>query len=307
MAEKSDTAPQETRTVQFKLYLDGVPIDIAYRNKNDLYESLKKKMDDLGIPLTSVYSTDYNQGLFQLKGVDAVALAAGNNRRPLFAHVPDDDAARPDGDELPLWQRHHHGHRSRSRRSSSSRSSRSHEHSPEPFSHRPGNHDHPKTHHHHHHHSCHPHGPPPPPPPPPPHHSCHSRGPPPPLPPPPTHHSCHPRGPPPPPPLPPHHSIHRCRPPPPPPPSHPPPPYSGCFCGSFGPPMVGFGCRPFPFHGCEFGHGHGHRFGHGQGCEHGYSHGAHCPAFGPKHHCPAFRHNCRNHGPGCCGGGFHGF
>uniref|UniRef100_A0A7I4XYY6 Glutaredoxin domain-containing protein n=1 Tax=Haemonchus contortus TaxID=6289 RepID=A0A7I4XYY6_HAECO len=270
MAEEPGTgpAPQEQKTVTFKLFLDCAIINIQYKDKHDLFESLKKKLDGLGIPITSVYSTDINKKPLQLKDADAVALAAGSNRKPLFAHIQDDDAECPDGHDLPLWQRHGHGRHSHRRHSSTSHSSRSHEHSPEPFPHRPGDHDYPNSHHHHH--PCHPRGPPPPPTPP----SyfrcfCGAFGP--------------------------HQMGFGCR-------SIP----LRCFCGAFGPHGMGFGCRPIPFHDRGFGHGYGRGFRHGQGCKQGYSHGVPCSACEPKHQCPAFGRNSLHHCPGCGGHGFHG-
>uniref|UniRef100_A0A7I4Z7H0 PB1 domain-containing protein n=1 Tax=Haemonchus contortus TaxID=6289 RepID=A0A7I4Z7H0_HAECO len=268
MAEEpgTGTVPEEQKTVTFKLFLDCAIINIQYKDKNDLFESLKKKLDDLGIPITSVYSTDINRKPLQLKDADAVALAAGSNGKPLFAHVQDDDAECPDGQDLPLWQRHGHGRHSHRRHSSTSHSSRSREHSPEPFPHRPGDHDHSNSHH-----PQHPCQPPHPPPPTPSYFRCF----------------CGAFGP--------HQMGFGGRPIP-----------VRCYCGAFGSHQMGFGCRPIPFHGRGFGHGYGHGFRHGQGCKQGYSHGAPCSACEPKHQCPAFGYNSHHHCPGCGGHGFHG-
>ncbi|XGW19541.1 hypothetical protein V3C99_003406, partial [Haemonchus contortus] len=144
-SKKADAAQTEPKTVSFKLHLDGAMLKVSYKNKDDLYDSLQKKLADLGISITNVYTYDHENHPIQLKDADAAAEAASGDKHKkepvLFSGSPDHHNKHHPFGRCPFF-RH---------RSLSSGSSKGHS----PDRDHSGNHEHSRSDHHHRHHGYH--------------------------------------------------------------------------------------------------------------------------------------------------------
>ncbi|VDO95181.1 unnamed protein product [Heligmosomoides polygyrus] len=104
-----DESAPETKSVTFRVHMTRSPrFSITYKDKHDLFEAIKKKMAELGVPLDKVLSTDADSEPSLMNNADNVLEAAENYvgyKLYVIDDADEEESPSPCYDDLAVHQR----------------------------------------------------------------------------------------------------------------------------------------------------------------------------------------------------------